>query len=212
VALGSNPAPALVVLAAGESSRLGRCKALVPLTPRTPLELLCAAGASLTDRALVPTLVITGAHHEEIAAAAPPGVQVERNPDWRSGRSGGVLLAWTHRPGRDLCIAPVDVPLVPASVFGTLLRAWIEAGSPSRGWLAPSFTPPFPPHGRLRTRFGHPVVIGRDLLQNLAAGGPAMPLRGLRSAANPVFSAPVDTPAILDDLDSPEDFSRLTAR
>jgi molybdenum cofactor cytidylyltransferase len=193
-------APALVILAAGESARLGRCKALVPLTPRTPLELLCAAGASIAERAGVPTLVITGAHHEEIAAAAPAGVEVVANSDWRSGRSGGVLLAWRLRAGRDLCIAPVDVPLVPATVFAALLRSWIEAGSPARGWLAPSFTPASPDP---EPRFGHPVVLGRDLVRDLAAGGPGMPLRALRDAANPVFSARVDTPAILDDLDSP---------
>ena len=199
---------ALVILAAGESARLGRCKALVPLTPRTPLDLLCAAGACITEHALV----ITGAHHAEIAAAAPPVVEVVSNPEWRSGRSGGVLLAWRHRPGRDLCVAPVDVPLVPPSVFATLLRTWIEAGSPPRGWLAPSFTPPFPLQSRPSTRFGHPVVIGRDLREDLAALGPGIPLRRLREAASPVFSVPVDTPAILDDLDSPEDFSRLSAR
>lgn len=205
-------APALVILAAGESARLGRCKALVPLTPRTPLELLCAAGAPITERAGVPTLVITGAHHDEIAAAAPPGVEVVRNPDWRAGRSGGVFLATSHRPGRDLCLAPVDVPLVPAAVFEELLRAWTDAGSPARGWLAPSWRPPSGGANRIPPRFGHPVVIGRDLLLGLGALGPDIPLRRLRDTADPVFSAAVDTPAILDDLDSPEDFSRLTVR
>jgi molybdenum cofactor cytidylyltransferase len=205
-------APALVILAAGESSRLGRCKALVPLTPRTPLELLCAAGAALAERARVPTLVITGAHHEEIAAAAPAGVELLRNPDWRSGRTGGVLLAGRHRAGLDLCVAPVDVPLVPAAVIEALSRTWTDAGSPARGWLAPAWTPPSSGPDRIPPRFGHPVVIGRDLLRDLAALGPDAPLRRLREAASPLFSAAVDTPAILDDLDSPEDFTRLTAR
>jgi CTP:molybdopterin cytidylyltransferase MocA len=123
-----------------------------------------------------------------------------------------VLLAGRHRTGLDLCIAPVDVPLVPASVFETLLRAWTEAGSPARGWLAPAWPPPSPGPDRLPTRFGHPVVVGRDLLRDLGALGPDVPLRTLREAADPLFSAMVDTPAILDDLDSPEDFSRLRAR
>ena len=194
-----------MILAAGESARLGRCKALVPLTPRTPLELLCAAGACFTDSLGAPPLVITGADHDEIAAAAPPGTEVLRNPDWRSGRSGGVLLAWSARPGRDLCIAPVDVPLVQSRGFEALLAAWIAAGSPARGWLAPSYRPPGAPH----PRFGHPVVIGRELEPDLEAAGPTRPLHGLRTRANPVFSVAVDSPEILDDLDSPEDFRRL---
>ncbi len=200
-------APVLVILAAGESSRLGRCKALVPLTPRTPLELLVSAGACFSDLAGTP-LVITGVDHDEIAAAAPPGTEVLRNPNWRSGRSGGVLLAWSARPGRDLCIAPVDVPLVPARVFEALLSAWIAAGSPGRGGLSPSFRRPGDP----KSRFGHPVLIGRELEPDLASAGPATPLHRLRTYANPMFSAAVASPEILDDLDSPDDFWRLRVR
>jgi len=194
--------PVLVILAAGESSRLGRCKALLPLTPKTPLELLCAAGASLSG---APPLVVTGGDHAEILAAAPPGAEVLFNPDWRGRRTSGVRLAASHRPGRDLCIAPVDVPLVPAPVFEALLEAWLSAGSPSRGWLAPSF--PLVP-GR-KPRFGHPVVAGRDLLLELSAAAPGAPLRWLRERAAPLLSVAVPHPEILDDLDTPEDFQRL---
>jgi CTP:molybdopterin cytidylyltransferase MocA len=201
-------APALVILAAGASARLGRCKALVPLTPLTPLELLTTAGACFTDRAGTPPLVITGADHDEIAAAAPGGTEVLRNPDWERGRSGGVLLAWGARPGRDLCIAPVDVPLVPARVFEALLAAWTAAGSPPRGWLAPSFSRPGDP----RSGFGHPILLGRELRPDLASAGPETALRDLRTCANPVFSVAVGSPEILDDLDSPDDFRRLRVR
>jgi CTP:molybdopterin cytidylyltransferase MocA len=198
-----------VILAAGESTRLGQCKALVPLTPRTPLELLCAAGACFAD---APPLVITGADHDEIAAAAPPGAEIGFNPDWRAGRSGGVLLAGRLRPGRDLCIAPVDVPLVPAAVFEALLATWLDADSPDRGWLAPSHTPRSNHLGVPGPRFGHPIVIGRKLLMDLAEGSPATPLHVLRERAMPLFSVGVDHPEILDDLDTPEDFQRLRIR
>ena len=125
--------PALVLLAAGASRRLGTCKALVELRddpPATPLALLLAAGRCL-DAA--PPLIVTGADHEAIAAAAPPGCELARNDDWAAGRTGGVLLARARRPGLDLCLAPVDVPLVGAAVFERLARAWAEAGAPPRG-------------------------------------------------------------------------------
>ena len=194
--------PALVILAAGESSRMGRCKALLPLTPKTPLELLTSAGAALGGG---PPLVITGADHERIAAAAPSDVEVLCNPEWRRGRTGGVLLAARHRPGRDLCIAPVDVPRVPAEVFEALLAAWTDAGAPPRGWLAPAFTPP----GEEAPRYGHPIVLGRELAADLDGVGPSTPLNRLRSLARPLFSVAVGTPAILEDLDTPEDFQRF---
>ena len=119
----------LVLLAAGGSRRLGVCKALVDLGGRTPLARLLAAGAACTG---APPLVVTGAHHDEIAAAAPPGVELVHNPRWAEGRTGGVALARVHRPGLDLVLAPVDVPLVPAAVFEALLLSLIHISEPTR--------------------------------------------------------------------------------
>ncbi len=82
--------PALVVLAAGASRRLGTCKALVDLGGRAPLERLCAAGACL-DAA--PPLVVAGADLALLAAALPAGAELVHNPDWAAGRSGSVAVA-----------------------------------------------------------------------------------------------------------------------
>ncbi len=202
---GDRSSPALVILAAGESARLGCCKALAPITPKNPLELLCAAAACLEAS---PPLIVTGADHDEIAASAPPGVEILFNPDWKTGRTGGVLLASRRRPGFDLCIAPVDVPLVPRSVFEVLLAEWGAAGCPARGWLAPWTAAPTV----VGRAYGHPVIVGRDLLGELGRMGPDAPLGGLRERAEPLLSAEVASPAILDDLDTPEDLRRLRAR
>lgn len=201
--------PALVLLAAGESDRLGACKALVRLRerdPATPLALLLSAGASLSGA--VP-LVVTGADHDEIAAAvAAMGAEVElaRNERWADGRTGGVRLAARLRPGHDLCLAPVDVPLVPESVFRALAEAWEAAGAPARGWLAPAVLL------EGRRRHGHPVVVGRELLLETAGWPPARPLFELRRHAEPLLTVPVDAAEILDDLDTPEDLAALRRR
>ncbi len=199
-------APALVILSAGESRRLGACKALVRLReaePATPLALLLAAGRNL-DAA--PPLIVTGADHEAIAAAAPAGCELAYNADWAAGRTGGVLLAREHRPGLDLCFAPVDVPLVHAAVFAQLAQAWEAAGAPPRGWLAPCLDGPDGP------RFGHPVVCGRELLSGWRPDSPSVPLRALRAEAAPLLAEEVDDEGILDDLDTPEDLARLRRR
>lgn len=195
---------ALVILAAGASSRLGRCKALVPITPRTPLDLLIEAGAVLGGPL---PLVVAGPDHEAISAAAGARAEVLRNPDWSAGRSGGVLLAARQRPGHDLCIAPVDTPLVPAEVFAALSRVWLEAGSPSHGWAAPWVT-----SGRGVRGFGHPVLVGRELALRVAEVGLEAPLRVLRALADPLLAVEVASSAILDDLDEPEDLTRLRTR
>ncbi len=198
----------LVVLAAGASSRLGTCKALVDIGGASPLERLIAAG-----RAWDPApLVVTGAHHDEIAravsvGAVSVGVEVARNEDWAAGRLGSIAVAVHARAGCDLCLAPVDVPLVEEEVFRALFAAWARAGEPARGWLAP-FT--LDMHGE-RTH-GHPIVIGRELAALAATMRKSLPLREVRALAAPLLSIQVDSTSILDDLDDLADLDRLRRR
>ena len=188
--------PALVVLAAGASERLGRNKALVRLGDSTILEQHLAAGSGLDD---VPPLVVTGKYHEEIAAHVVDRAECVFNPNWSEGRTGGIRLARERRPGRALLLAPVDVPAVPREVFDALCARWLEAGAPENGWLAPSF----------EGRFGHPVVVGPALLERISEQDADLPLKTLRVQAEPLLALACDSAAILNDLDTPEDLRAL---
>jgi CTP:molybdopterin cytidylyltransferase MocA len=194
----------VVILAAGESRRLGTCKALVRLRerePATPLAMLCAAARTLDAT----PLVVTGAQHVEIARELPPGAIALENRAWRAGRTLGIALAARARSRHDLCLAPVDVPLVEPHVFEALAAAWRAAGEPARGWLAPFVMA----HGA--RHFGHPVVVGRALAAELDALAPDEPLRHLRRGAVPCLALEVETPSVLEDLDEPADLERLRA-
>jgi CTP:molybdopterin cytidylyltransferase MocA len=117
-----------------------------------------------------------------------------------------VRLACELRIGRDLCLTPVDVPLVPASVFRALAREWVQRGRPESGWLGPFVR-------REGTRlFGHPIVVGRELARRLKDFPPDQPLSQLRAEARPLLALEVVEPEILDDLDTPGDLARLEAR
>lgn len=194
--------PLVVILAAGESRRLGRPKALVELGGASALARLArAAGGGL---------VVTGAHHAQITGEVDRlglPFEVLHNPDWSRGRTLGLALAAAAHPGRDLLVAPVDVPMVPAEVFGSLRRAWAQAGAPAGGWLAPATTTPT---GQARP--GHPVLIGRGLAARLPRLAPDAPLRSLREQASPLWTVPVAAEEIHDDLDTPEDLDRLRRR
>ncbi len=198
---------ALVILAAGESRRLGTPKALVRLReaePSTPLSMLLAAGSPFFQQA---PLVIAGAHFEETRSRLDPSVELAENRLWKAGRSGGIALASTLRPDTDLCLAPVDVPAVEACVFERLARTWTHAGAPARGWLAPFWT-----DGQGEKHFGHPLICGRELLAQLARAPGDMPLRELRPRARPLLSCPVESDSILDDLDTPADLEAVRRR
>ena len=192
--------PALVILAAGASRRLGQCKALARLGPRTVLARLLEAAAD--GLGATPALVVTGAQGAEIAAAGPWAAELLANPDWAAGRTRGLALAAAHLAGRDLCVAPVDVPLVPAEVFAGLAGAWRAAGAPPRGWLAP----------RCGERFGHPLILGRELVASLATWDADRPLKELRALAQPLLAWPTERAEVLDDLDTPADLERLRRR
>lgn len=197
--------PALVVLAAGASTRLGRNKALVEFDGHSVIEHHLRAGSSLDE---VQPVVITGKFDEEIRVHVAERARCVHNAAWEAGRTGGVRLAHRELSERDLLLAPVDVPLVPESVFRDLVREWLDAGSPSLGWLAPRHVGAAEGSGR----FGHPLIVGRDLLERISEADADRPLRFLRDSAEPLLSLDCDSPAILNDLDTPEDLARLRAR
>ncbi len=185
-----------VLLAAGASRRLGECKALVDLEGQTPLERLAEAARAFGQ---APPLVLVGAHEEAIRKQLPTGCELLVNPDWEAGRTGSLKLAAAARTGWDLAILPVDVPRVPVQLCLELATAWQQQGSPPRGWLAP----------RHKGRFGHPVLLGRELGRRLATFGPDQPLSELRQAAEPLLSLETDFYEVLEDLDTPLDLALL---
>ena len=216
----SSRRPRLVLLAAGESRRLGTPKALVRLRdrdPATPLQLLLAAAAPHTAAPLVVAGVDAAAIRDALHGE-PGGARVLEHDAWHRGRTSSVRRAVEAAPGEDLCIAPVDVPLVPEEVFRALCEAWSSAGAPASGWLAPFVRADWtdPAAGRDaaedRREFGHPILLGRELAGRLTQDADARPLRELRRAASPLLSVEVTAREILDDLDDAADLEALRRR
>lgn len=186
-----------VVLAAGESRRLGEPKALARIGPRRALEHLLGALACVDPHALV----VTGAHDAELRSHFATHASWLWNTRWAEGRTSGVIAARDALPGVDLLIAPVDVPLVREATVAALVRAWSAEGRPASGWLAPRFG--------AEGAFGHPVIVGRELLRRLDAG---KELRSLRALAQPLLAVAVEDRSILDDLDTRSDLEGLRQR
>lgn len=116
---------ASIVLAAGESRRLGRPKQLILFRGRPLLQIVVEAVATWPAEI---TVVVLGAHAEEILDAVDFGdAIVALNDDWEEGIASSVRVGFDIL-GRDSTIARSfvalgDQPEIPADVPGGLLEA-----------------------------------------------------------------------------------------
>ena len=106
-----------IILAAGESSRMGRDKALLPLGTQTFVERLLGVLSGVAS----PIIVVLGHHADEIsqaiapALARTPGARVVRNPDYKLGQLSSLqaalrALAAENISGAIVCL--VDHPAI----------------------------------------------------------------------------------------------------
>lgn len=199
---------ALVVLAAGASRRLGECKATVPIGPRSALEhiLFHALEAGLED-----PLVVAGADAtriQEHLARGPLAARVAcvTHDGWEAGRTTSAARGAAERPHRDLCIATLDAPVVPASVYRALREEWSRRERPELGWLSPAHRTPS------GLRHGHPFFVGRRLAERISGLPSGASLRDLRAEADPLWNLEVNSHSVLDHLDTPADLATIRER
>ena len=189
-----------LVLAAGGGSRYGSPKALVRLRGRLLVEraadLLAAGGCD-------PVVVVLGAAADQVLAAARlprTGVRTVVNPDWPSGMGSSlrVGLAAVPAEAEAVVVTLVDTPgLGPESV-----RRLVAAGGPDGAAQAT--------YGGRR---GHPVLLGRTVITEVAAAATGDRGAGPWLAAHPerVRLVPCDGTGDPRDVDVPDDLAAVVA-
>ena len=186
---------AVVVLAAGASTRLGRPKQLESLDGRPLLRHVVDAAALARPDQLV---VVLGHHGAAIAAALAdaPG-EIVHNPDARAGQSTSLAagLAAVRADIERVVILLGDQPHVDP---GVIVRV-AEGEGPAR-------------RARYRDRPGHPVALDRELFGRLElVSGDEGARSLLRELSDQVREVHVDADAPLD-LDTEEDARALGVR
>lgn len=197
-----------ILLAAGQASRMGAVKALLPLpllsggAPCSALEGLvrCYRGAGMED-----ILLVSGFHAAEVEAAARGlGLTVVRNPRPEEGMFSSACAGLRAVP--EDCAAcfmhPVDVPLVRSLTLVALLDA---SASESRPGLPSVLIPTY------EGKEGHPPLLPAACREHILAHARGGGEGGLRAALAglPRRSVPVADSFILEDMDRPEDYARL---
>jgi molybdenum cofactor cytidylyltransferase len=192
-----------IVLAAGLSTRMSAQKALLPWHGVPLLAYQLRELASLADVSEI--IVVTGHDAPALAAiiAAEPKARAAHNPAYQSGKAGSVLagLRALDAAVDAILLCAVDQPRE-AAVLRRLLDAH-DAHDASGVAIS------VPAHAGRR---GHPVVFARTLLPELLAIDEAT--QGARAvvARDParVQEVPFDDPAVLADLNTPDDLRHAT--
>ncbi len=187
-----------VLLAAGESRRLGRPKQLVEWQGQT---LVRRAAQTALQAGLDPVVVVTGAFAAEVQAALQDlPVQVVFNPDWAAGQSASLRTGLETLPERTQAALFLlsDQPYLTAGLIQALTRRHAETQT---AVVAP----------RAGGRRSNPVLFGRATFPELLA------LQGDAGGRQIIERYPVeyvDWPdeRILLDVDTPQDLSDISTR
>jgi CTP:molybdopterin cytidylyltransferase MocA len=187
-----------IVLAAGESRRMGQPKAGLQLAPGGPT-FAAAVVAVLQQSQLDEVVVVAGAHPEAVRASllGVTGVRVIEHAAWSDGQLSSLRAGLEAVASADLdavLVALVDCPRVRASTVGRLIETW-------RTTRAPIVRP------AIGARHGHPVIFDRAAFDDircapLDVGAKAVIARWQHALVN----VTVDDAGVLADVDTPADY------
>lgn len=189
---------AAIIPAAGRSTRMGTPKALLAFRGATFLQ---AVVASCSDAGLSPIIVALGGDRDKIlSSCALHDVIVVENTDAELGPIGSLAagIQAVNRSVEGALVWPVDQPHVAPHTVGALVDAF-------QGSRVSIVVPTFNGIG------GHPVLLSRDVFPEcLAASEARATLRTvLRADPGRVVRLPVGDRAVVEDIDTPEDYARV---
>jgi molybdenum cofactor cytidylyltransferase len=187
-----------VVLAAGMSTRMGRPKALLPLTDTDTF--LSRIVRTFLEAGVDDVVVVLGHEADAVAVSLlTTGVAARLviNDAYRTGQFSSVLrgLNAIDRPGVSaMLLTLVDVPLVSASTVRAVVERYAQTHVPIVR----------PVRGN---EHGHPVLIDRSLFAPLRAADPAGGAKPIvRAHVSGAGDVVVDDEGAFLDIDTPEEY------
>ncbi len=189
-----------LILAAGMSSRMGKCKPLLPFGGETVLERVIG----IARRAGIKSILAVLGHEADLLLPVLDRQNVRGviNPDYQQGMFSSLRTGIGHLEKNcpAFLLMPADMPLFSPDTVRQLLAAYRE-GTPKILVCRPCY----------QNRRGHPPLISTALIPEIIAHDGAGGLRTLLARfESATRNLEVEDPGILIDLDTPADLSACT--
>jgi molybdenum cofactor cytidylyltransferase len=185
-----------IILAAGESKRMQVQKLLLPFQGKSMIEKVIE---NVTGSEVDHTMVVVGCDKDEILEKIGYlPVSHCMNVNYKQGMLSSVKCGFGSLPAlfEAALVFPGDQPLITAEAVNVVIRAYRQSG---KGIVIPVF----------QGKRGHPLLVSssyREAIEKLDDGD------GLRGLAlkfpDDVLEVQVNTPGILRDIDTPEEYRR----
>jgi molybdenum cofactor cytidylyltransferase len=183
-----------ILLAAGQSKRMGELKQLMPFGQSTIVE---QAVDNLLGSAVDEVIVVVGYKAEDVmkAIAAKP-IKLVINPDYEQGMGTSIIagLKSVHSRARGIMLALGDQPLVNSQTINRLIE---EFYSHDKGIAVPTY----------QGRRGHPIVFAITYKEQL------LELRGdvggrqiIEDRPDDILEVAVDSESVVADFDTTDDY------
>ncbi|HSW49287.1 MAG TPA: nucleotidyltransferase family protein [Bryobacteraceae bacterium] len=191
-----------IILAAGESRRMGSPKALLDLGGEIFLDrLIDVLGSSCS-----PVIVVLGSEAQRIRGGLRNAGRASfvLNPDYARGQLSSLQCGLAAVPvdADGVMFMPVDKPAVLGSSIAAIARRF-EERKPGELLVVP----------RAGGRNGHPVLVSRELVQQLLALPHHAQARDvIHGHVQETVYLDVDDAGVLDDVNDPEAYAQLKAR
>lgn len=185
-----------VILAAGESKRMGKPKLLLPFGGKTIIETIVE---TVVSSKVEKTLVILGSDRKKIEEKIKNyPVEIVYNRDFRSGMLSSIQCGFKALPEETRAVLVVlgDQPKISTTVINKLIDAYKSSG---KGIVLPVY----------KKERGHPVLIDVKYREEVESLSPEVGLRGtVYNHPEDILEVEVETPSIFQDINDKSDYKR----
>lgn len=197
-----------VILAAGESTRMGTDKALLPWPPVAPGSLptgqtFLSAAIQALDPFSERVIVVVGRNEDNLAPVIyANGASLVKNPNPERGQFSSLQagLREVLNQGRDSAMVTlVDRPPATAATLNNLCSAFADA--PGEVWaVVPEY----------KEKHGHPFLVAREMIEAFLKAPPTANAREIEHQyLRHISYVAVDDARVTMNVDTPEDYAAL---